>query len=76
MKSENAESRTTLTEVTDRDRELAAYWTERGDLRSWIAVIIAATRRAERYRCAEIAEMVAPVENMQQAIADRIRNAK
>lgn len=41
------------TAPTDRDRELAAYWTERGDLRVWIAGIIAATRRAERESCAE-----------------------
>jgi hypothetical protein len=39
------------TDPTDRDRKLAAYWTERGDLRAWIAGIIAATRRAEREEC-------------------------
>jgi hypothetical protein len=33
-----------MTEPTDRDRELAAYWTERGDLRTWLASIIAHTR--------------------------------
>ncbi len=37
---------------SDRDRELAAYWTERADLRAWLAGIIAATRCAEREACA------------------------
>ena len=44
------------TTVTDRDRELAAYWTERGDLRAWLANIIHHARADERERSAQIAE--------------------
>jgi hypothetical protein len=37
-----------MTEPTERDRELAAYWTERGDFRAWLARIIAQAREEGR----------------------------
>ena len=63
------------TDPTDRDRELAAYWTERGDLRAWIAGIISATRRAERKECVQRAYDAMHPETFNQKVLDAIRNA-
>lgn len=47
-------------EPTDRDRELAAYWTERRDLQAWLANIIRHTRAEERIRCADLVRKYYP----------------
>ena len=60
---------------TSRDRELAAYWTERGDLRAWIAGIIAATRRAEREECAQRAHDAMRHGTFNEKVLNAIRNA-
>lgn len=67
---------------TDRDRELAAYWTDHVDLRAWIADIIAVTRRAERFDCAKIADRIADLDKQESAsdsarrVARAIRSVK
>lgn len=52
---------------TDRDRDLATYWTDHVVLRVWIADIIAATRRAERFDCAKIADGIAELDKQESA---------
>lgn len=71
------EDKIQMTGPTDRDRELAAYWTERGDLRAWIAGIIAAVRRDEREECAQRAfdAMLCATEPFNEKVINAIRNA-